>query len=66
MGDTSRQVIIGGWIFYVVILVLLAISCGFAIAIADSNQNIYRIVTFFTVLAIITIIIGTFSLTFPI
>ena len=59
----SKQVTIGTWIIYIVLLIFLAIACGLAVGLANSSQEIYRIIVFFVVLTGIVIIIGAYTLT---
>jgi hypothetical protein len=58
-----RQVRIGSWVIYIVFLLFIAVACGISVSVVNSTMDAYRAIIFFTVLAFIVIIIGSYVLT---
>ena len=59
-----KQLRIGSWIIYIIFLIFIAVGAGIAASVLNSTMDAYRAILFFSVLAFIVIIIGSYVLTF--
>lgn len=59
-----KQVFIGTILIYIIFLIFIGLGCGLAVSVVNSNQDQWRAVLFFVVIAAIVISIGSYVLTF--